>query len=239
MIDVGMLTFNFNEDLVQLTKNAMASVKESNIDKLIIIDNASPLGGGVLREQADLYLRNKTNLGYPAGVNQIMSLASTPYVAIANNDIRVSRNWVEVAEEIFQDKMVGSVHFRMIPYEQPIVPGNDVWIGGKERWCHCSFFVLRKEAFYGYDDNYGAGGYDDYAHNHLMREHGWKQAYTNKCSFQHVDSITYRTMEDQETRKTRDGRNREYYKSKFGEYPDQEFARLFPDQLQLPYLPFP
>jgi glycosyltransferase involved in cell wall biosynthesis len=239
MIDVVMLNYNFNDELADLAQNAIASLGKTNMGKLIIVDNASTVRAGMLRENADIYIRNKTNLGYPAAVNQGFALSDSEFVAIINNDIRISSDFVEVAEDIFTNDKVGTVHFRMIPYEQTIVPGVDTWIGGKERWCHCSFFIVRRDAFQGYDVNYGAGGYDDYAHLHKMRAKGWLQAYTNKCSFQHMDSITYRTMEDQESRRIRDEKNREYYKQKYGEYPDVEFNKQFASQLLEPYMPFP
>jgi len=238
-IDVAILAYNFNEDLAQLTENAINSVRATNMGKLVILDNASTVRAGMLRALSDVCVVNKTNLGYPAAVNQGMALTESKYVAISNNDIRVSTDWVEVSNEIFANPKVGSVHFRMIPYDQPIVKGSDVWVGGKERWCHSSFFVVRRDAFQGYDVAYGAGGYDDYSHHQRMRDAGWIQAYTNKCSFQHMDSITYRSMEAPETRAIRDNKNREYYKSKFGEYPDDQFNRQFSDQLLINYFPFP
>lgn len=238
-IDVAMLAYNFNDDLAQLTQQAVDSVRKSKMNKLIIIDNGSTVRAGLLRSLADTCIVNKTNLGYPAAVNQGMAISDAEFVAISNNDVRLSTDWVEVAEEIFKNPKVGTVHFRMIPYNEPIVPGNDVWVGGKERWCHGSFFVVRRSAFQGYDVSYGAGGYDDYSHFQRMRDAGWIQAYTNKCSFQHMDSITYRTMEDQKIRAERDLKNREYYKSKFGEYPDISFNSQFPEQLLIPYMPFP
>lgn len=239
MIDVVMLAYNFNEDLAQLTQSTMYSLKQSSIEKLIVVDNNSSVGGGTMREQADIYIRNNVNAGYPKAINQGFALSDTPFVAFANNDIRVSKDWVEVAEEIFKNPKVGTVHFKMIPYEEPIVPGEDIWIGGKERWCHGSFYVIRREAFQGYDVNYGAGGFDDYSHFKRMREKGWIQAYTNKCPWQHMDSVTYRTMEPSEERAKRDAKNREYYKSVFGEYPEIQFEKEFPDQVALPYWPFP
>lgn len=239
MIDVVMLAYNFNEDLSQLTKNSIHSVKQAPMGKLIMIDNASAFGGGFMREQSDIYIRNKENVGYPAAVNQGVALTKSEFIAISNNDIRVPANWSEVALDIFKDSKVGSVHFRMIPYDQPFNPGKDIWTGGKERWCHCSFFVVRREAFQGYDEKYGKGGFDDYSHNKRMREKGWIAAYTNRVEFQHMDSITYRTMEDQEVRAKRDHANREHYKEVFGEYPDIQFADEFPEQVRLPYMPFP
>ena len=238
-IDTVMLAYNFNEDLVNLTRQAVYSVKSSSEGKLIIVDNASAMGGGMLREEADIYIRNKVNLGYPAAVNQGVYLSKEPFIAIANNDIRISDNWIEVTQEIMSDPKVGTVHFRMIPYDQPFNHGSDIWTTGKERWCTSSFFVIRREAFQGYDDNYGAGGYDDYSHHYRMRKAGWKMAYTNKAEYQHMDSITYRTMETKEKRAERDDRNREYFKKTFGEYPDVQFNKEFPDQIALPYFPFP
>ncbi len=239
MIDVIIIAYNFNEELAQLTESAIHSIRQAPMGNLIIIDNASSVKGGMLRELADIYIRNKTNIGYPAAVNQGIALSITKYIAISNNDIKVSPNWVEVANEIFENPKVGSVHFRMIPYTETINSGNDVWVEGKERWCHCSFFVLRKEASQVYDENYKEGGYDDYDHNFRMRVKGWKQAYTNKVSFQHLDSITYSTMESQEDRAKRDLRNKEYYKSKFGIYPDEQFQKEFPEQFDVPWKPFP
>lgn len=239
MIDVVMLAYNFNEDLVQLTRNAIDSFRKGPMGKLIIVDNASTVGAGMLREEADIYIRNKTNLGYPAAVNQGVALSKSKFVVLANNDIRVTPNWQEVALEAFNDIKVGTVHFRMIPYEEEFTPGEYIWFEGKEKWCTSSFFVVRKEAFQGYDENYGFGGYDDYSHHYRMRTAGWKQAYTNKAQYQHMDSITYRTMEEEEKRAERDRKNKEYYKEKFGEYPDVQFARLFPEQANIPWKPFP
>ena len=239
MPDVVMITYNFNEELSQLTKQAIYSVRQTPMGKLIIVDNASVVGAGMMREEADVYIRNKTNIGYPGAVNQGMALSKADLVVIANNDIRISPNWIEITEEVMKDPTVGTLHFRMIPYDQPFNPGSDTWIGGKERWCSSSFFVIRREAFQDYDDNYGAGGYDDYSHHYRMRQKDWKMAYTNKAEYQHMDSVTYRTMEDQAKRAERDKKNREYFKETFGEYPDIQFANEFPDQMLLPYMPFP
>lgn len=239
MIDTVILAYNFNESLADLTRQAIFSVKSSSDGKLILVDNASSFGGGMMREEADIYIRNKENLGYPAAVNQGFYLSKSPYVVISNNDIRISPNWVQVTEEIMKDPKVGTVHFRMTPYDLPFELGNDTWITGKERWCTSSFFVVRREAFQGYDDNYGAGGYDDYSHHFRMRQKGWKMAYTNKAQYQHMDSITYRTMETPEKRAERDNKNREYFKKTFGEYPDIQFNSEFPDQVAQPYFPFP
>jgi hypothetical protein len=72
-----------------------------------------------------------------------------------------------------------------------------------------------------------------------MRRAGWIQAYTNKAQYQHADSVTYRSMEEQVKRDERDKKNREYYKQQFGEYPDIQFNLEFPEQVNEVWKPMP
>lgn len=220
-----------NEQLLNLTDLAIQSLGQC---EKLIIDNGSTLGAGQLREWADLYVRNKTNLGYARAVNQGLKLSDPgEFVCISNNDIRVSENWSSIAKEILKDPSVGSVHFRMIPYTQAFHPGNDIWIGGKERWCTSSFFVVRNVQLY--DENF-LNSYDDWSFWLEMRRKGYKQAYTNKAEYQHLDSFTQQFIPN---RNENDFKNREYFKNKHGEYAEILFEKEFPGQLQKPWRPFP
>lgn len=233
-----LLRCDFNSELHELTQKAMETLKG---DEKILVDNGSPLP---LDGWADITILNLKNLGYPAAVNQGFKKATGDLIAVANNDIRVSSNWRQVAKEIFEENpKVGSVHFKMIPYDEPFQLGYDTFIGGKERWCHASFYVIRKEAIPkgGYFVGYDKGGYDDYDFFHRMRDlNGWKQAYTNRAQFQHRDSSTYMALDKRDgDRAERDQKNRELYKERFGEYPDIQFANLFPEQMKEAWKPFP
>jgi GT2 family glycosyltransferase len=243
MIDVVLLAYNFNEDFVQLTESAIYSLRQEKMGRLIIVDNASTVRAGMLREESDTYIRNKTNIGYPAAVNQGFSLVTSDYAAIANNDIRVSPNWAEVAGEILKDPEVGSVHFKMVLYDEPFGLGNNTWITGKERWCSSSFFVVRTKTFIevgGYDLAYKEGGYDDWDFWHRVRHiNGWKTAYTNKAAYQHRDSSTYLAMDDGRDRVERDMKNREIFKSKFGDYAEDIWNKKYPEQMAALWRPFP
>lgn len=236
---VILLRYDFNNELYELTQRACESI---DADEKILIDNNSTVGE--IKDWADIYIKNKTNLGYCKAVNQGFKLASGDLIAVANNDIIVSGNWLEVAKEIFEkDPKVGSVHFRMLPYDEPFWFGFEDFIGGKERWCHSSFYVIRKEAIPNdlYFEGYKEGGYDDYDFWHRVRDiNGWKQAYTNRAAFRHKDSSTYMALDKIEgNRSERDIRNREIYKNRFGEYPDVQFSNLFANQMSEPWKPFP
>ena len=97
-IDVVMPVWITQEDTLELTKNAIHSLGKGI--RLIIIDNASTIGGGYLRSIADVYVRNSKNLGFAPAVNQGLKLAISPLIAVSNNDIRVSLNWKDVAQDI-------------------------------------------------------------------------------------------------------------------------------------------
>ena len=231
MVDVILPAWVPDEETLELTVRSVHSIRSAECN-LIIIDNGSTLGGGKLRELADVYVRNKTNLGYAKAVNQGLKLAG-PVAAISNNDIVVSPNWWEVSEEILVDPNVGTIHFRMIGYFDDFNHGEDYWKEGRERWCSGSFFVTRNKWLF--DENF-LNSYDDWSYQMCIRDEGYSTTYTNKAQYKHLDSHTQKKIPEREERNQR---NREYFRSKHGEYAEDIFARQFPEQLLMPYKPMP
>ena len=245
-VSIILPAYNLTEELQEYTRKFIESLYYTESDdelEFIAIDNGSPFGGNVMQEHSTIYVRNYKNMGYCKAVNQGMKLATGELVVVANTDIRVSPNWLVVAKEIFEsDSKVGSVHFKMVDYEAPFNLGNETWVGGKERWCHSSFYVIRPEAIPEgqYWEGYTAGGFDDWDFWKRVRDNGWKQVYTNKAVFQHQDSSTAIAMDKIEGgREERDKHNRELYKERFGDYPEDQFAKEFPEQMTKEWKPFP
>lgn len=239
-ISVIVPIYNFTIELYELTKAALKTLKA---DEHILIDNNSTVGEiNEIKDWTDIYVRNKINLGYPAAVNQGIKLASGELIAISNNDVRVEKNWLTIAKEIFnEDEKVGSVHFRMTDYDIPMELGEKTWITGKERWCSSSFFVIRKETIPegGYDLSYTTGGFDDWDFWTRVRQQGWKTAYTTKSCYQHKHSSTLLALDRRDgDRAERDIKNREYFKAKFGDYPEDLFAKTYPEQMKINYYNF-
>lgn len=227
---VIMPTHINREELLQLTKQAVPTFGKC---ELIVIDDASSMGGGYLRSIADIYIRNKENLGYGKSVNRGLKLATGEYIAIANNDIRVSPNWQDVAQEVFkEDEQTYSCHFRMTDYDVPFEYGRMTHYTGKERWCHASFFVINPSKVKVYYDEEFFNTYDDWDYFQTVRKMGFKQAYTDKASFQHVHSATIPFLDKHEERNKA---NAEYYKEKWGDYAEKLFEKDFPLQIGLPY----
>jgi GT2 family glycosyltransferase len=153
--------------------------------------------------------------------------------AVANNDVRVSKNWIDVANDILREPTVGSVHFRMIPYEQPFSSGKQTWLSGKEKWCSSSFFVVRAEQLY---DEHFFNSYDDWDFWYRFRKDlKYITAYTNEAEYQHLDSSTVNRMEQMPER---NNENREYFRKKHGNYPETLWLEMYPDQMNQPWKPF-
>ncbi len=241
-----MLAQILNDELYELTNNTIKSFGASEglkDSELIIIDNASKLGGDQLSKASHIYVRNRVNVGYPAAINQGVALANNNLVCLANNDIKLSVNWAQVAREIFSmDESIASVHYKMVGYNEPFNLGNKTWINGKERWCHGSFFVVRKDIFNeigGYEESYKEGGMDDWDFQHRLRHIAeYKTAYTNRAAFQHMDSMTY-NAHDQKKRAAKDKRNEKIFLDKFGQTHDEIWNERYPDQMQQEWKPFP
>ena len=229
MLSVVIPVYNLNEEGVQLTKNAIYSLGEV---ELILVDNASTIGGGYLRDQANIYVRNKINLGYAKAVNQGLKLATNKLVTIANSDIRVSSNWQDVTQEIFSltDKIF-SLHFKMTDYEAPFNYGDRIWFTGKERWCTGSFFVIDNSKNHLFDENF-FNSYDDWDIQLRARQKGWQTVYTNKACYQHNHSFTQKLIPEREENNKR---NAEYFKKKHGRWAEEIFAEQFPSQMEEDY----
>lgn len=229
MIDISciMPCWTLNDQIQKMTENAIESVSGT---PLIIIDNASPQGGGYLRSKADMYIRNKENLGFARAVNQGIKLAQTRYVAIVSTDTRVSPNWREVADQVFAEHTdTFSVHFRMTDYDVPFTYGDKTFYEGRERWCTAAFFILDREKQLFFDENY-FNSFDDWDLFYRAHLVGYKLAYTNKAVYQHAHSFTQKFVGFKGT-----DENKAYFIKKHGIDPNELLAQTYPEQMKEDY----
>ena len=250
MIDYIIPVWITDQETLDLTQSAIGSFKLATPDaRIIVIDNNSPLGGGYLRQIANIYIRNNQNLGFVPAVNQGLRLTKADTISIANNDILVSPNWYNIAEPILKDQTVGVVHFRMLNYDEPsFIYGNGIAYTGKERWCTNSFFVTTrfflkklakleegKELDPGlFDENFGKGIYDDYDWRYRIYKAGFKQVYTDKACYRHKMTYTFNKLPSAE-REEEIKNNLNYFIKKWGKDPEVLFAETWPEQWQENY----
>jgi len=236
MISVIIPCFNTNEEIHLLTQASIDSIREAGNGEVefVIVDNGSTFASGYLRSEADTYIRNKKNLGYPKAVNQGLALATQKIICVANNDIIVANNVFSLGIEALKCPKIGSLHYKMIDYSAQFDLKTGFWETGKERWCTSSFFLIKKEAIPtgGYDENFGMGGYDDWDFWKRVRDSGWLTAYTNASAYKHYGSWTLSKVPESE----KTTKNREYFKKKHGRYAEDIWNELYPDQMQANYL---
>ena len=235
-INVIMPVYILNERTLVLTENAIMSLGKPEDIFLVIVDNASTCGVDYLKDRADDYIQNKENLGYAKAVNQgIRSFIDSPQklIAIANNDIRVSPNWREVTRRVLKDPEIYSCHFRMTDYEIPFKYGRRIVKTGMERWCTGSFFVIDiTDGPFFFDERF-FNSYDDWDYSYRVREQGLFTTYTDMACYQHHHSWTQQQIPEREEN---DKKNAEYFKEKHGNYAEDLFKNMYPDQMEMDYL---
>lgn len=94
--------------LFKLTRKCIDSIRKYTDSEIIIIDNASEIHDKALKRMSDKYYRNDQNFGYAFAVNKGFNLASNNYIAVMNNDAKLTMDWMSMAIDAFQDD-VGAV----------------------------------------------------------------------------------------------------------------------------------
>ena len=84
-----------------------------------------------------------------------------------------------------------------------------------------------------FDEKFGLAGYEDYDYWYRVR-FNYNTVYTNRACYQHKHSSTQNLL-DQKERQERDIKSLEYFKTKWGEYPENLFHQMYPEQWQIPY----
>jgi GT2 family glycosyltransferase len=107
--------------------------------ELIVIDNGSTMGQDMMMDLADIYVRNKENLGFTKAINQGIKLSSGKYIVIGNDDYFVPPDWEKPLIRILESvKDCGSI--------TPTILGNpvidaDLWGCG----LHGSWAMYKRE----------------------------------------------------------------------------------------------
>ncbi len=115
-IEVSIVALTFNG--LKYTRQFIDSIKSYTKNKyeLIIIDNCSTDGTIKYLEKLGndnsniKIIYNKQNEGFPKGINQGIKAASGKYIVVANNDIVVTKSWLERLIEVAEsDEKIGLV----------------------------------------------------------------------------------------------------------------------------------
>jgi GT2 family glycosyltransferase len=168
VVSLIMVVYNLNEKTADITQRCIESVKRFTTDfEFIIIDNASSFGTNVLRQEADLYVRNQRNLGYAPGVNQGLKLARREFIAVLNNDIVFHTTWLPpLIDELKRDSLIAVIR----PGEQR-ERGQGVVIDYKNYHGFC--WVIPRKIYAEFKDEEGNLLSEDFKFGYFEDLHLW------------------------------------------------------------------
>lgn len=210
-----------DEETWKVTNECIESFRASGEVELVVVDNASTVGAGYLRNMADIYIRYPKNLGYTVAINDGIKIANGNMLALANNDIRIAPNWIEVCREILKNTEIATVHPKMTDYDTPFTFGNTV--KDDERLCQNSLTVTCHHDLL-FDEGYGiGGGADDWDFALKVRKLGYSRVYTDKTCFQHKHSFSLKQLGPERQKIVE--QNNALFKSKWGMEKEELFKK--------------
>ena len=94
-------------ELLRFTREAFDSLRQwtrRNPMELVVVDNGSQFGVEYLEDNADVYIRNRTNLGFAPAVNQGLKAATGEWLVVMNNDVTLIHDWAATAIDQWDDR---------------------------------------------------------------------------------------------------------------------------------------
>lgn len=229
-----------NNELVELSKNAIDSFKNTSDCTLISVDDCGDRGVEMLKEKSDVYLKNEKNSGFAktcnAGFRWILeNEKEEAWVVCANNDIEVFEGWFEEFVKTMNEHNGDAIGG--IGYRERIVEGkpltefktnvgslyNSSFISEGGRlgdWMFPGGFfmvklsVLRELGLY--DEGFLHGGYEDVDLFLRWKNAGKRLLMTPKVPYWHKEGATRFGEQEKGRQSDVEPLNRAYFEKKHG-----------------------
>jgi len=197
--------------------------------EVVMVDNGSDDGTAeFLAARDDLsVIRNEKNLGCAAAWNQgIAAAANVEWVAVLNNDVLVTNNWLESMLDFAEKKNAdivspamreGELNYDLAGYARSFVSAmKEMQRAGI---AHGACFLVRRRVFETiglFDENFRIGQFEDTDFFLRARLAGFRLAITGAAFIHHFGSVT----QDSITRSSRpvrpyEAENRAYFREKW------------------------
>ena len=246
MVSIIILTFQ----QLNYTKLCIRSILD-NTDyiktpyEIIVVDNNSTDGtrdylDGLKQKGTIKTIYNKTNLGFPAGVNQGAKIATGDYLCLLNNDVLVSSGWLEkllrglksdtklAAVGAYTNHSAGFQQIKDAPqytsYEDEKFQNQMSRINLVEKYTDLLIFfcVLIKRSvfdeFKGLDEDFTPGNWEDHWFCHQATKAGYKLKMVN-CYVHHFCHRSWGgSKEKQREYRSLIAKNQKLFHRKVGDY---------------------
>ncbi len=206
---------------MEYTQACIESIQANTMDyEIIVIDNGSTDGTQLISKAGDfgydLYIRNEENLGFPKAVNQGIEAAKGDVIAILNNDLVLTPQWLEILQGHLSNglDMVGPVTNSISGPQQVLIDqyedlttlykaaeGNKKKNEGQSYPYHRLVFfcvAIKREVIDKVgllDEIYTPGNCEDDDFCMRVIEAGFKLGIAKDCYIHHFRSITHKAMD--------------------------------------------
>jgi len=214
---------------LKYTKLCLQSLGDSldEFTEIVVIDNGSTDGTvEYLRGLEGIsVIRNETNLGCAGAWNQGVNGTHSEWVVILNNDVILSRGWlnglIEYAEESGADVVSPAIREGKYNYDIGEYAGEFI-----RRMAHVSrsgeahgiCFLVRRRVFETiglFDENFRIGQFEDTDFFRRANAAGFRLAITGRSFIHHFGSMTQKSFGQKKKEKPYAAENRAYYRRKW------------------------
>jgi GT2 family glycosyltransferase len=202
--DLSIVVLAWNK--MELTRRCVESIRSGtrSVYELIIVDNASSDGGAdYAKEAADKAVMNTENLGFAAGNNSGLAVASGKYVAFVNNDTILPSGWdLPITQTLDIETRVGMVLPAVTAAGNPVTvrtePGERVEVllpfGEFPSGVVVALRRLQLEALGGWNEGYERASGEDLDLAFTVWAHGLDVALDTRVLVEHVSQASMREV---------------------------------------------
>lgn len=194
--------------------------------EIVVIDNGSSDGTSeYLSAYSNIIkITNSANLGCAAAWNQGVAASHSPWIAILNNDIILTVNWLEGLLDFAEEKAAAIVSpaFREGEFNYDIAEYSKNYVRrmhsvSRMGIAHGICFLVKREVFDAiglFDENFRIGQFEDADFFRRARFAGFIIGITGRSFIHHFGSITQDTVRKEKTVGAYEKENRIYYRTK-------------------------
>lgn len=208
MISLVITSYHADEEMVELTRKCLESLKYGRPDEVILVDDASPVQASF--EQVDFHIHRKDNGGFPKCSNTGFAIAQGDIIILSNNDVIYNPGWLEaIIKPLKEGYDISSV--RMSDSDGYVAEDK---ITNGDRFG--SLWAMKRvvyETLGGFDESFDKGTFEDLDYHKRAEMAGFKIGKNHAVVVEHVGRATmdklYPNREDFEEGK-------QHYMEKYG-----------------------
>lgn len=210
-ISIVIPHYVLDNDIFALAKRNVRSIRKYTETpyELVMVDNASPMGGDWIADVADVLVKNDENRGNPGGWNDGLKAATGDIVCFMDNDVQVTRGWDAPLVRLLEDEETGVAFPMSWNRDEPSY---------NEKLAGFCWMVRRDLAneIGGFNEEYGLGNFEDTSFFCEARLRGKKLLCSRDSKVRHYSRAT--TDKIPEVQEAYD-RNEKIHFDKYGFFP--------------------